>query len=96
MIHQQSGETATNYFDRFKLSQVNEELSKLNLTKHEELDKSERGDGDTTNPEKLAEDKFLDTAFLECSIPERYKTLWYSLRNNSLTGEYHHPKTFSG
>ena len=39
-IRQQSGETATKYFDRFKLAQVNAELSKGNLTKHEELDKA--------------------------------------------------------
>ena len=36
MIHQQSGETAKNYFDCLKVAQVNVELSKGKLTKHEE------------------------------------------------------------
>ena len=58
MIHQNSGDTVTNYSDHFKSSRVNVELSKGNLTKHEELEKSERDDGNTTNLEKLAEDKF--------------------------------------
>ena len=40
MIRQQSGDTATKYLDRFISSQVNAELSKGNLTKHEELEKS--------------------------------------------------------
>ena len=35
-ILQQSGDTVTNYFDRFKEAQVNAELSKGNLTKNEE------------------------------------------------------------
>ena len=35
MIRQQSGDTVMKCFDHFKLVQVNEELSKLNLTKHE-------------------------------------------------------------
>ena len=35
MIHQQSGETVTKYFDRFKALQFNEELSKLKLTELE-------------------------------------------------------------
>ena len=34
MIRQHSGETVTNYFGGFKSSLVNEELSKINLTKH--------------------------------------------------------------
>ena len=37
MIRQQSGEMVTKYFDNFKLARVNRELSKGNLTKHEEL-----------------------------------------------------------
>ena len=35
MIRQQGGKTVTKYFDCFKPSRVNEELSKGNLTKHE-------------------------------------------------------------
>ena len=35
MILQQGGETVTKYFDCFKPSRFNEELSKGNLTKHE-------------------------------------------------------------
>ena len=34
-------------------------------------------------------------AFLECADLVRYKTLCYSIRNNSLTGEYHYPKTLA-
>ena len=33
--------------------------------------------------------------FLECDDPARYKTLWYSLRNNYLTGTYHYPNTLN-
>ena len=58
MIHQHSGDMVTHYYDQFKSSRVNVELSKGNLTKHEELEKSERDYGNTTNLEKLAEDKF--------------------------------------
>ena len=36
MICQQSSETVKNYFDRFQSARVNVELSKGNLTKHEE------------------------------------------------------------
>ena len=50
MIRQQSGKTATKYFDRFKSAQVNAESSKGNLTKNEELEKLERDDGNNTNP----------------------------------------------
>ena len=71
------------------MTQVNAELSKVNLTKHEELEKVERDDGNTNNPEKVVEDKFLAMAFLEYSEPEKYNTLWYSLRNNFLTGADH-------
>ena len=40
MIRQQSGDTVTKYFDRFKSARVNVELSKGNLIKHKELEKS--------------------------------------------------------
>ena len=95
MIRQHSGETVTKYFNRFKSEQVNAELSRVNLTKHEELEKTERDYEKNTNPEKLAEDKFLSMALLECYEPVRYKTLWYSIRNNSLTGTDHYPKTLN-
>ena len=35
MMRQQSGETVTKYFDRFKPERVNVEIPKRNLTKHE-------------------------------------------------------------
>ena len=50
MMRQQIGETATNYFDHFKSARVNTKLSKEKLTKHIELEKSEMGDGNNTNP----------------------------------------------
>ena len=87
MTRQQSGEMVTKYFDCFQLARVNAELSKGNLTKHEKLEKAERNDGNTANPEKVAEDKFLAMAFLECANHVRLKTLWYSLRKNHLTGQ---------
>ena len=59
------------------------------------MEKAERDDGNNTNPLKMAEDKFLAMAFLECADPVRYKTLWYSLLNNSLTSAYHYPKTLT-
>ena len=46
-------------------------LSKGNLTKHEKLEKSERDDGNNTNPEKVVEDKFLAMDFIGCSDPVR-------------------------
>ena len=52
------------------------------MNKHEELDKSERGDGKTTNQEKVVKDKFSAIAFLEYADPIKYKTLWYMLRSN--------------
>ena len=48
-------------------------------------------DGNNTNPVKVAEEKFLDMALLECGDPVRYKTLW----DNSLTGADHYPKTLA-
>ena len=89
MISQQNGETVKKYFDCFKSARVNAELVKDNLTKHEELEKSESYYGITNNPEKVVEDKFLAMALLEYSEPERYNTLLYSLRNNFLTGADH-------
>ena len=65
------------------------ELSKVNVTKNEELDKSERDYGNNTNLEKLVEDKFLAMDFLECADPVRYKTLWFSLRKKSLITQRH-------
>ena len=59
MIYQQSGETVTKYFDGLKQARVNVKLSKGNVTKKEELDKSERDYGNNNNPEKLAEDKWI-------------------------------------
>lgn len=85
----------TKYFDCFKSKQVNAELSKGNFTKHKGLEKAERDNGNTTNPEKVAEDKFLAIAFLVCSDPLIYKNLWYSLRNNSLTGVDNYPNTLT-
>ena len=63
MIRKQSGETVTKYFDRFKSSYVNAELSKGNLTKHESLEKSERGYGNTSNPGKVTEKKVFSHVF---------------------------------
>ena len=40
----------------------------------------------------MAEGKYLAIYFLECNDPGRYKTLWYSLRENYLTGIYNYPK----
>ena len=65
IIRKQSGDTATNIFGRFKAARVNAKLSKGNLTKHKELDKVERRDGNTIDPDKMAGDKFLALAFLE-------------------------------
>ena len=85
----------TRYFDRFKSLRVNAELSKGKITKHEELEKAERNDGKNTNPEKVAEEKFLAIAPLECANLVRYKTLWSSLRSNYLTGADHYQKTLN-
>ena len=46
-------------------------------------------DGNTNNPEKVAEEMFLAMYLLECDDPSRYNTLWSSIRNNSLVGAYH-------
>ena len=43
----------------------------------------------------MTEDKFLAMDFLECDEPERYNTLWSSLRNNPLNGADHYPKTLT-
>ena len=64
MIRQKSGETETGYFYCLKSEGVNAEISKGNLTKHEELEKSESYYGITNNPEKVVEDKFLAMVFL--------------------------------
>ena len=61
----------TKYFDCFKSVQVDAELSKRNLTKHEELEKAERGDENTNNPEKVEEKKSLSMAFLGLADPKR-------------------------
>ena len=71
MIRQKSGETETGYFYCLKSEGVNAEISKGNLTKHEKLEKSERDDGNNTNPEKVVEDKFLAMDFIGCSDPVR-------------------------
>ena len=52
MIRQQSAEMVENKFDRFKSAQVNAELSKGNITIHEELEKALNGYGNTNNPER--------------------------------------------
>ena len=44
----------------------------------------------------MTEDKVLAMSFLECDDPVRYKTLWYSLREKSLTGADYYPKTLTG
>ena len=59
MIRQQSGKTVTKYFGRLKAEPVNAELSKGNLTKHEELNKTERDDRNTANPDRMVERKIL-------------------------------------
>ena len=43
----------------------------------------------------MAEDKFLVKALLELTDPGRYKTLWYGVRNNSLTYEDNYQKTLT-
>ena len=58
MIIRQSCDTATEYFDRFRPARVNVELLKGNLTKHEEWEKTERDDGNNTNPENLWKTSF--------------------------------------
>ena len=64
-----------NYFDCFKSARVIAELSKGNLTKNEEYYKTEMNYGNTTNPDKMAEDKFLSMNFLEYNDPGRYNNL---------------------
>ena len=44
---------------------------------------------------EVAEETFLTMAFLECTVPARYNTLWSILRNNSLTGKNHYPRTLT-
>ena len=74
MIHQQSGETVTNYLDFLKVAQASKELSRGNLTKHEELEKAERDDRNTANPDKWWKASFylciyLNDMTLQDTIP---------------------------
>ena len=95
MIRQQSGDTVMKYFDRFKSARVNVELSKGNLIKHKELEKSERDDGNNTNPGKSGGRQVLAMDFLECADLVRHKNLWSSLRNNYLTDTDRYPNTLT-
>ena len=71
------------------------ELYKGNLKKLEELEILERDDGENKNRYKMTEDKFLAMDFLERSNPGRYKTMFYSLRNNPLTSAENYPNTLT-